>query len=502
MHRRSAFLLLAAALLRPVVAFAQEEAAPFDRNTVRGMARDLAAKPFRAPDAELPRALADLDYDRYRTLRFDPQRALWRGDDLPFQAQLFHRGFLYRDRVLLHEVVGDRARPVAYDPATFDFGAVERPAPADLGFAGFRIHGPINRADYFDEICAFLGASYFRAVGKGQGYGLSARGLAIRTADPAGEEFPLFRAFWLERPRAGVNSLVVHALLDSPSAAASFRFTIRPGEDTVFDVEATIFPRADVEAAGIAPLTSMYFFGPGGPGHDDWRPAVHDSDGLMMATGRGEQLWRPLSNPRDLQLSAFGDSNPRGFGLMQRPRAFSDYQDLEARYEKRPSLWVEPIGDWGEGAVHLVEIPTQSEIHDNVVAAWRPKEPLRACGEYGYVYRLHWLPAAPGNPGLAQFGATRSGVGGHGGDRGARLFVLGARGGALANLPADARPELEVSAGTGQIRNAVAQPNPEGGGWRIAFELVPGDARLAELRALLKLNGAPLTETWVHRWTA
>ena len=230
------------------------------------MARDLAAKPYRAPETDLPRALADLDYDRYRMLRFDPQRALWRGTDLPFQVQLFHRGFLYKDRVALHEVSEGRARPIAYDPALFDFGAVERPPASELGFAGFRIHGPLNRPDYFDEICAFLGASYFRAVGKGQGYGLSARGLAIRTADPAGEEFPVFRAFWLERPRAGVNSLVVHALLDSPSAAAAFRFTVRPGEDTVFDVEATVFPRADIAAAGIAPLTSMFFFGRGGRG--------------------------------------------------------------------------------------------------------------------------------------------------------------------------------------------------------------------------------------------
>jgi len=471
---------------------------PFDADTVRSAARELAAKPFEEPDVALPESLAQIDYDQYRMIRFDAQRALWRNDGLPFQLQLLHRGFLYRDRVDLHEVAAGRARRITYSPDLFEFGQIERPPAGDLGFAGFRLHFPINRPDYFDEICAFLGASYFRAVGKNQGYGLSARGLAIKTADPSGEEFPIFKSFWIERPRAGVNSITVHALLDSQSAAASFRFAIRPGEDTMFDVQATVFPRADIAAAGIAPLTSMFFFGPDSrAGVDDYRPAAHDSDGLMLASGTGEQLWRPLANPRELQVSVFSDVNPRGFGLMQRRRDFAAYDDLEARYERRPSLWVEPIGDWGEGALHLVEIPTRGEIHDNIAAFWRPKEPLRAKGEYSFVYRLHWLPTAPGNPDLAKIIATRAGAG----SQNARLFVLDAVGGKLGNLPADAAPELEVSAGPGRIQNPVVQRNPETGGWRLTFELVPGNARLVELRALLRSGGQPLTESWVYRWT-
>ncbi|MFT8243993.1 glucan biosynthesis protein [Roseomonas sp. BN140053] len=480
-------------------AAAQAEAGtPFDASTVRNAARELAGKPFRAPDTALPAPLSQLSYDQYRMLRFDPQRAWWRNDNLPFQMQFFHRGFLYGARVDLLEVSDGRARPILYSPDLFSFGEVGRPPAGDLGFAGFRLHAPINRSDYFDEVCSFLGASYFRAVGKDQGYGLSARGLAIKTADPAGEEFPVFRSFWIERPRPGVNSVVVHALLDSPSAAASFRFTIRPGEDTVFDVETTVFPRVDIAAAGIAPLTSMFFFAPNDrAGVDDYRSAVHDSDGLLMATGRGEQLWRPLNNPRDLQVSIFADSNPRGFGLMQRRRDFASYKDLEARYERRPSLWVEPIGDWGEGGIQLIEIPTTGEIHDNIVAFWRPKEPLRAKGEYGFVYRLHWLPTAPGNTELGKIVDTRSGAGG----QNARLFVLDAAGGKLAALPTDATPTLEISANAGRIQNAVVGRNPDAQGWRIAFELLPGGAGLVELRALLKAGEQPLTESWVYRWT-
>jgi len=476
------------------------EDTPFDAGTVRELARGLAQKPYKAPTEELPPELSDLTYDQYRDIRFRPDQALWRAEGLPFQMQLFHRGFLYKPRVEIYEVANGTARPVHYNPDLFSFQNLPRPRVSDLGFAGFRLHAPINRPDYYDEVCAFLGASYFRAVAKGQLYGLSARGLAINTGDPKGEEFPLFRAFWVERPRPRVNAATVHALLDSPSCAAAFRFAIRPGGTTVFDVESTVFPRGDMPTAGIAPLTSMFWFSPlNRTGRDDWRPAVHDSDGLLMESGRGERIWRPLNNPADLQLSAFGDVNPRGFGLIQRRRDFDSYEDLEARYEKRPSLWVEPIGDWGEGAVHLVEIPTNGEIHDNIVAFWRPKEPLRAKGEYRYTYRLHWCDEAPGMPALGRIMEARSGAAY---TQGGRLFVLDAQGGALDKLAPDAAPELNVTASRGEIRNPVAQRNPETGGWRISFELFPGNNRAIELRAELKANGEPAAETFLYRWTA
>ncbi|MBU8539725.1 glucan biosynthesis protein G [Roseomonas tokyonensis] len=470
----------------------------FSDSTVRDLAREMAKGAYRAPDATLPRAFTDLGYDQYRDLRFKPEAALWRDADRGFQVQLFHRGFLYAQKVELHEVVDRQARPIPYDPTAFTLGD-RPPPPADFGYAGFRIHHQLNTQGVFDEICAFLGASYFRAVGRGLNYGLSARGLAIKTADPAGEEFPVFRAFWLERPHAGANSVVVHALLDSPSATAAFRFTIRPGDNTVFDVQAVIYPRVEVAAVGIGPLTSMYFFAPNDrSGADDYRNAVHDSDGLMIATSRGEQLWRPLHNPRDLQVSQFAEVNPRGFGLMQRRRDYQGYNDLEAFYERRPSLWVEPIADWGPGSIQLVEIPTDSEIHDNIVAFWRPQQPMKPGEEYNYVYRLHWMPVFPGNPELAQFRETRVGAAGRSG----RLFVLDVAGGKAGEVPADVTPTLELSKSAGEIRNPVVQRNAQNGGWRVHFELVPGAARLVELRAQLKLGDRPLTETWLYRWTA
>jgi len=253
--------------------------------------------------------------------------------------------------------------PVAYSTDMFTWEKV-KPPTADVGFAGFRLQYPLNRIDYYDEVCAFLGASYFRAVARGQGYGLSARGLAIKTADSSGEEFPLFRSFWLERPSPGADSMTVHALLDSQSAAGAFRFVIRPGQETLFDTEVKLYPRVDIAQAGFAPLTSMFFFGPNNQGlADDWRAAVHDTDGLMLRTGHDERIWRPLINPRKLQISAFSDTSPRGFGLAQRARQFTDCQDLEAVYQKRPTLWIEPCGNWGQGIVELVGATLADCIH-------------------------------------------------------------------------------------------------------------------------------------------
>jgi glucans biosynthesis protein len=354
------------------------------------------------------------------------------------------------------------------------------------------------KPDYADEVCAFLGASYFRSLAKGQGYGLSARGLAIDTAEPSGEEFPIFRAFWLERPAPGARSMVVNALLDSESVASAFRFTIRPGEETIFDVESVHYPRKDIAVAGIAPLTSMFMFDANNRVNvDDYRPCVHDSNGLAILSGRGEQLWRPVANPADLQISLFGETSPRGFGLLQRKRDFADYQDLEAHYEKRPSLWVEPIGDWGEGGIELVEIPSPREIHDNIVAFWRPKAPLQANGEYGFVYRLHWCWSPPDRPPLPRIVDTRGGLAW---DQKGRLFVIDVVGDALKPLAGGAPPKLEVTTGKGKIENAVALPNPEIKGWRISFELIP-DGKFAELRARLLDGTTPLSETWVYRWT-
>ncbi|QOD91786.1 glucan biosynthesis protein G [Lysobacter sp. CW239] len=474
-------------------------AQPFTPDTVPRLARALAAQPFRPAAGTLPDSLRRIGYDQYRDIRFDPKQALWRGQGRPFQAEFFHRAFLFGQRVDIHQVADGLAIPVVYQPGMFTFGSAPAPTETDLGFAGFRLHAPINTPDYFDEVCAFLGASYFRAVAKGQLYGLSARGLALRTGDPAGEEFPFFKAFWIERPEPGAAQIVVHALMDSPSAAASFRFAIRPGGETVFDVSMRLYPRVALSRAGIAPLTSMFQFDSSDRvGVDDYRAAVHDSDGLALLNGAGEQLWRPLRNPATVQESVFEDRGPRGFGLMQRKRDFADYGDSEARYDRRPGAWVEPLGDWGEGGVHLFEMPTADEYHDNIVAFWRPRGPLAAGREHRFDYRLHWCDRHPWNPALARVERTRIGAAG----AGTRRIVIDLAGGALADLAVAAAPRAEVGSSHGRVANVVAHAGTTAGRWRIAFELDPPDAAVVELRArLLAENGSSLSETWLYRWT-
>jgi len=485
----------------PALAAAVEGVAPvpFDDTTVVQLARALARQAYVAPDTALPPALAGANYDQYRDFRYRPDRALWR--DLPgvdFQAQFFHRGFLFQPRIEIHVVEGGQARPVPFSTSLFDYGPNPTPALDDTtGFAGFRLHAPLNGRTYFDELCVFLGASYFRAVGKGLAYGLSARGLALGSGDPGPEEFPVFRAFWLHTPAAGEDSIVVDALLDGPSVAGAYRFRIQPGEDTVFEVDARLFPRVDLAHAGIAPLTSMYQFDASDrTGIDDYRPSVHDSDGLGLLTGTDEQVWRPLHNPASIQHSGFQDRTPRGFGLMQRKRAFGDFEDAEAGYERRPSAWIEPLDDWGAGEVHLVEIPTADEYQDNIVAFWRPGAPLKAGSESRWRYRLHWTAMQLWKPALAHVAATRIGAR-PGDDRSIRLVVIDFEGGDVGSEP----PQIEVAASTGRIDNPVVHARP-GGGWRVGLEFAPEGRTSSELRLRLHRGGMAVSETWVYRWSA
>ncbi|BDG72515.1 glucans biosynthesis protein G [Roseomonas fluvialis] len=501
-RRHLAVVAGAAALAAPrqiSTARATSAAAPssFDAQIVPTLARELSTRPHRPRRGNLPRVLDTLDYDGYRGIRFRAERALWAGAGLDFQVQPHHLGFLFKERVDLFEVADGQAMPISYDASHFTFD--NGPPPADLGdigFAGFRITHPLNRPDHFDELCSFLGASYFRALGRGHAYGLSARGLSIRTGHPQGEEFPAFTAFWIERPAPGARSIVVHALLESQSLTGAYRFAIAPGASTVMEVQAEIFARVAVDGFGIAPGTSMFLFNPGHRGTvSDFRPAVHDSDGLLMRTGRDVQIWRPLSNPRRLQVSGFQDSAPRGFGLMQRARDFADYQDLEASYHRRPGLWVEPMDEWGPGEVQLVEIPTPSEIHDNIVAAWVPREGLKAGEARRVRYRLHWVSEPPLPGGLLRFAATRSGAGN---GSGALRFVLDTT---PLQGRMDTLPQAQVSASAGRIANPVVQPNPETGGLRLSFDLETDRSRLSEVAAVLASEAGPVSETWTFRWT-
>jgi len=484
--------VIAAGALMAVGAGTGARAAPaFGESQVRSLAQALSRTPYRPPAPDLPPALAALSYDDYRGIRFSPDRALWKSDGLPFQLQLFHRGGLFRDRVDLFELAEGRVIPIAYSPDQFRFqaGAPAGLSPS-LGFAGFRIHAPINTAAYYDEVAVFLGASYFRAVARDMLYGLSARGLAIGAGGV--EEFPVFRTFWIERPAMGARSLTVLALLDGPSLAAAFRFVITPGETTTFDVTARMFPRRTIADLGVAPLTSMFLHGgEGGDRFDDFRPQVHDSDGLAIATGGGEHLWRALTNPASaVQVSAFADRDPHGFGLLQRERGFEAYEDLEARYEKRPSLWVEPKGHWGAGQVRLVELASRSEANDNVVAFWTPAAPLARGVPADFAYRLHWGRAEERSPGLVR--QTRSGAGSA---AGRRRFVVDFDRPDLGGVTA------QVAASAGVVSDIVLHPNPERGA-RLSFELDPGQARAVELRAVLQRGDVPCSEVWLYRWIA
>lgn len=493
--RRALLAAAPAGLLAAGLAAPAQAAKAFSHAFVQAKAQALAAAPYKTPPSDLPRALADLDYDAYRGVRFRPDAALWRDDGLQFQLQFFHRGGGFARRVDLFEVRDRQARPIAYsaDQFTFQNGPPPAGLPADLGFAGFRIHTPLNRPDYFDEAAVFLGASYFRAVAKGQLYGLSARGLGLDIG--GAEEFPDFRAFWIERPSSSDRNLTVHALLDSPSCAGAFRFVITPGLETVFDVAARIYPRVDIAHLAISPLTSMYMWsGEGRRPADDFRPEVHDSDGLLMAAPDGGRVWRPLANPHTPQISAFQHESA-GYGLVQRQRDLDAYADLEARYEQRPDLWVEPIGDWA-GEVRLLELPSSSEAQDNIGAWWVPQSPARRGAAVDAAYRLHWGRAVPAS-GLATVVATRSGAAHDRASR--RLFVID------FDLPTDitgAELIAEATVDGGDLHEIHLDRSAGERNARISFQFDPGRNRTAELRACLKTSGNPCSEMWLYRWTA
>ena len=486
---------------RPWADPATRQGRPFSVERLRERARLLAGHEFRAPESKLPDVLEDLGIEQYRQIRFRPDQALWAADG-KFTTQFFHLGSYYDDPVRVFAVVEGNAAEVQYSPALFDFGETDlgpKPLPETLGYAGFRVHTALNSPDYLDELISFLGASYFRALGRGMRYGMSARGIAIGTATNDNEEFPLFREFYIEKP-VDAHSIVIHALLDGPSVTGAYTFTIRPGADTIVDVNMTLFPRVTLTTAGLAPLTSMFFFAANDRvGVNDFRPAVHDSDGLMLLTGAGEWLWRPVVNPQRLRISSFVDHNPKGFGLMQRDRAFANYQDLDARYEMRPSVWVEPVGDWGPGSVMLIEIPTDSETNDNLVAFWRPEEPLIAKREWQFTYRLHWCADAPigAEPRPAQVAATR--VGRAEADAGTR-FVIDYQGGRLP--PADGQIEAVVWASRGVVQNTVTLFNDVSQGWRVSFDLSVTDDEPTELRCFLKVGDSAVSETWSYQWSA
>jgi glucans biosynthesis protein len=493
-------LALVAIALLPSSPRAQEQAAQTGLSfaAIEQMAADLARAPYREPPS-IGGEMKTLGYDHYRAIRSQRNTALWRDAGL-FQVEFFPAGFIYDKPVAINLVDGGRATPVVLRPDQFDFSdSGLKELPRQLAPAGFKLTFPLNRPDKFDETASFLGASYFRAIGRGEVYGSSARGLAIDTGTERPEEFPHFRAFWLLRPPAEAQEMTVWALLDSPSAAGAFAFVIRPGPRTVVETTAVLFARRDLIVPGIAPLTSMYFAGKTSAPRDDYRPEIHDSDGLHLLSGKGERIWRPLGNPANLAVSAFGDSNPRGFGLQQRERAFEQYQDTGAHMQSRPSLWVEPIGDWGDGEIRLIEIPSKSETNDNVVAFWKPRSPVKQGSRFEARYRLSALHDDSSLSPAGRVVATRAGTV-PSAPRQRRLVVEFA-GGELPTLA----PEQPVAAGVALTSGKVVRTYVEAlpmqerskGNWRMFVDYEPDPAKPADLRANLQLRGVALTETFI-----
>lgn len=508
----SAPALASAALLRiESAARAQQPPAAgparFRYDDVIRRARDLLTQPFDANPPPLPEAIARLDFDAWRDIRFRPERALLNGS--PYRLQLFHPGFLYRRAVTVSPIRDGVPAPIPYAANLFDYGRVkiDRPLPVGLGFAGFRLHGALNDPRVQDEIISFLGASYFRFLSRGQKYGLSARGLAVNAGARDAEEFPAFTQFWIEQPEAEADSITMYALMESESLTGAFQFILFPGQRTALEVTATLFIRKPVPRLGIAPLTSMFFVGENDRRfRDDYRPELHDSDGLLIHSGSGEWLWRPLRNPKESETSVFLDSGIRGFGLMQRDRTFEHYQDLDLAYEQRPGYWIEPHDNWGEGQVELVELPTADETNDNIVAFWRPKASVDPGQTLTFRYRIRSLTGTDGlNPGgmaLNTFQTKPRALGSNeAASPGSTRFILDFSGGDLAyHLGAPQAVQIVASSSAGKVTRAFLSPNPALAGFRayVDVDLAPGQSTV--LRAFLKSGARALTETWTYPW--
>ena len=486
----------------------EEAAVAFDYARLKGLARARAAQPYVAPAKRLPPAIASLDWDHWQAIRYREERALWADEGLRFQVQFAHPGYTLDKPVRMYEVANGAAREISFDPTLFDYTrAGVRPAavPANLGFGGFRL---LHHTDWTRDFAAFQGASYFRAVDVDLQYGMSQRGLAINCGMAEPEEFPDFIAYYLERPAKDSSRLTVYALLDSPSVAGAYRFVIEAGETTLMDIDAALYPRRVIERLGIAPGTSMFLCGKNDRRvGDDWRPEIHDSDGLQITTGAGEWIWRPLVNPATVRVNSYIDDSPRGFGLMQRERRFSQYEDDGVFYDRRPSVWTEPKSGWRRGAVMLVEIPTADETNDNVVAFWTPEDKPQPGAEYLYGYRLYWARENPHGPRLAVVRATRTGIGGQVGAKRTHFawrFVVDFAGGELGSLAEHLHVVPNITASRGRIELPSARRIVgRAGEWRAEFDLAIGNEVVepVNLRLFLAVDGEALTETWLYQYT-
>lgn len=492
--------LVAAASLPYARAEAADGPQAFSFERLIERTKQLAQKPYQAP-ADAPEELLNLTAEQWRKLRFKPDQALWR-DWASYQIQLYPSGWIYRQPVKIWLVEEGNAREVLPSIDMFDTAESGITAmPENAGFAGFRVDYPLNAQDVQDQLLLFLGASFFRAAGRGTRPGVSARGLALNTGLGRAEEFPSFREFYIQRPQQPTDPLTIYALMDSPSVAGAYRFDIVAREHTRIDVDANMFVRGAVEQVGLAPLTSGFYFGANDRvGIDDYRQRVHDSEGLAVWTGAGDVLWRPLVNPTELRMSVLADENPRGFGLLQRSRDFRQYGDLDARFDIRPNLWVEPRGLWGKGSIRLIEIPSSEERRDNIVAFWTPEAPVTVGQELRLSYGLVWSLAPPIDPEMMRVRETRIGEAPpENGQRrpNVRRVVIDFE--KATGAPPSGKLDARVSAGNAKLGPIVIRETGLVGGWRISFDVEQLGNGPVELRVTLVAGDRPVSETWLYR---
>jgi glucans biosynthesis protein len=487
----------------------------FTIDDVAKQAQSLASKSYETPESNLPSIFRNMKYADYQQIQFNHDKAYWSNLKTPFKLEFYHQGMYFDTPVEINEVTATSVHKIKYSPDYFNFGDVQhdKDTVKDLGFAGFKVLYPINSKDKNDEILSMLGASYFRVIGAGQVYGLSARGLAIDTALPSGEEFPRFREFWIERPKPADKRLTIYALLDSPRATGAYRFVMTLGRDIVVDVHSKVYLRGEVGKLGVAPLTSMFLFGSNQPSPaTNFRPELHDSNGLAIHAGNGEWIWRPLNNPKRLAISSFSMENPQGFGLLQRGRQFSRFEDLDDRYDLRPSAWVMPKGKWGKGRVELVEIPTNDETNDNIVAFWTPDQLPEAGKEMNLKYtitfsrhedKLH----APDNAYVMQTLRSTGDVKQSNLIRrpdGTIAFIVDFTGAEMKKLPRDTPVASQASIDdNGTIVESSVRYNPVIKGWRLTLRVKVKDVKkITEMRAALVNGGRTLSETWSYQLPA
>ena len=495
------------------------ESAEVNLDYVAARALERAQAPFHSPRADLPPVLRQdrLDYDQYRKIRFRRDKALWTAADAPFRIEFFHPGYLYQEPVHVNEFTLTHVQPIRFVQDFFDYGDlhIQDQIPANTGYAGFRVLYPLNVTNRFDELGAFLGASYFRLLGKDQRYGLSARGLAVNCGENGQpEEFPIFTDWWLGKPQHDDTELRLFAILDSVSAVGAYEFLIRPGETTVARIDAVVYLRETdkvkavnpnqfpVKTLGLAPLTSMFWFGKNSERKaDDYRPEVHDSDGLLVRMNNGEVFWHPLDNPSIMRHQIFSAPNVRGYGLLQRERNFTAYQDLFTSFQLEPSVWVEPRGNWGDGDLHLVELTANFEGFDNIVVFWDPKEkpaPLQPC-RFGYT--LRWMSETD-KLSENRVVSTRVGLDAIGGS--GRQFVIDFDGPALDSIPENDPPQAIANCSTNaEIYFNQVLRNPDSGTWRVILKMQPksGGPDPVNLRCTLQKGTNLLSETWTYLWS-